>query len=384
MENMRVTLKQQQQVQILTGVVGGSLTVEEAAESLGKSLRQTRRLLSAFRERGVGGVVHGNTGRPAINGIPISVREQVIELAQGKYLGFNHTHLTEMLAEREGIILSRSTVRSLCNDAQLPSVRQHRRPKVHRKRRECRARAGEMIQLDGSPHDWLEGRGPRLTLVSGIDDATNQLWGLFREGETSESYMALTRAIVEEHGIPLSIYTDHTVIVAGTSRRYKPTATDPSAGVRSHFARACDDLGIAIILAHSPQAKGRIERSHDTLQDRLVSLLRLEGVTTMEGAQRVLAAYLPDHNRRFSHPASASTTAWRPWTLPLAIDDVFCPREERVVANDNTVRVFGHVIDIPRGPHGESYAKCHVWVHRRYDGTMNVFYQGQQIATASC
>lgn len=366
---------QVQQLRILAQAVAGDITNEEAAESLGKSIRQFERLRSSFVRLGPEAVLHGNTGRTPANKLESEKRDRILELVRGPYRGFNEHHLTEMLNEREDIAVSVSTVRRICRAANISSPRPHRRRRIHRMRRERSAREGMMLQMDGSPHAWFEGRGPKMTLVSAIDDATGYMWAVFREGETLEAYMSVMKIIAADKGLPGCIYTDMSAIVAGTNRRFKRVPSDENTGPTSQFSRVCSELEIAIILAHSAQAKGRTERSHGTHQDRLVSMFRLESITTLSEANRYLTSvYLPDHNRRFTVAASDPAPAWKAWNSPLAPDDVFCLKHERKVAKDSTVRCFDNLIAIPPGPHRESYIGQTVTVHRRYDLSVGVFH----------
>ena len=379
---------QSQQIRILTKAIAGELSNEEGAQAMGKSVRQFERLRSAFRRLGVEAVIHGNTGQEPVNKVESQTRERVLKLVRETYKGFNEHHVTEMLREREHIDISLSTVRRICREAGIQSPRPHRRRRVHRTLRERSSREGMMLQMDGSPHAWVEKRGPKFTLVSAIDDATGRLWGVFREGETLEAYMALMRIIAEDRGLPGCVYTDMSAIVAGTSRRYKRVPTDESCGPQSQFGRACSELDISVVLAHSAQAKGRTERSHQTLQDRLVSLLRLEAISTLSEANRYLQEkYLPDHNQRFICPPLDTEPAWRSWSSPLAMDDVFCVKHERKVAKNSTVHIFGNIIAVNKGPQGQSYIDQWVTVHRRYDLSIGVFHDntfigGQQSASA--
>ncbi len=381
METITLSPKQQQQIRILTTLIAGDIDIDTAAKALGYSTRHVERLRTMYKRHGAASLVHGNAGKEPINKRDRTVRNQILTLLRTKYENFNIAHARDILAERDGIAISYTALRRLCHEEHIESPRPQRRRSAHRSRRDRMPRAGMMLQADGSPHAWLEDRGPRLTLVSGIDDATSQLWGDFWEGETLEAYMHLLWSIAESHGLPHAIYTDRTAIVAGTSRRYQPLAGEETGGSLSQFARACKELDIRIILAHSPQAKGRTERSHGTLQDRLVSELRLEKIDTLEDARAYLKnTYLPRHNQRFSIQAADETPAWRTWSSTYAPRDVFCIKEDRKVSRDNTIRLYNKIFDIPKGPQGRSYASCTVQVHRRYDDTIGIFYQGSQIA----
>jgi len=276
----------------------GESSVGEGAALLGVSARQARRLLAAYRQRGVAALAHGNRGRVPTNAVDEETRRMVVTLATERYKGFNQVHLTEQLGEMEGIALSRSSVRRILGAAGIGSPRQRRAPK-HRSRRERYLQAGMLVQIDASPHDWLEGRGPQLTLFAAIDDATGEVLALlFRAEEDAQGYFLLVRMIVTTHGRPLAVYHDR----HGIFRVNAPeTLAEQLAGERepTQFGRLLDELAITSIPARSPQAKGRIERLFGTLQDRLVSMLRLAGATNEAEATACLPTFLSDYNIRF-------------------------------------------------------------------------------------
>ena len=236
--------------------------MREAAQVLGVSERHGWRLLSAYRKEGAAVLAHKNRGRMPPNATPMETQQQVVSLAQERYKGLNHTHLTELLAEREGVMLYRPTVRRILVRAGLNSPRR-RRPPRHRCRRERMPQEGMMLQLDGSYHDWLEGRGPWLTLLLAVDDATGTApYALFRQREDTRGYLSLLQGIIEVKGIPLSVYTDgHAVFKS--RRDFSEVAVG---GSSTQWSRALGELGITSISAHSPEAKGRVERANGTFQ----------------------------------------------------------------------------------------------------------------------
>jgi transposase len=310
---------EQQRLVVLNRVLMGDLTAAEAAAALGLSVRHVRRILAAYRKEGAAALAHGNRGRTPAHALDPMLGQRVIALAQTRYRGLNDTHLSEMLAEEEGIILSRSAVRRLRLAAGLARPRQ-RRPPTHRRRRERKAQAGMLLQLDASPHAWLEERGPRLSLLAAIDDATGTVpAAVFREQEDAAGYLELLYQVVTTVGVPEAVYHDR----HGIFRRPPPereTLAEQLAGERepTQVERALRELGIASITAHSPQAKGRIERLFGTLQDRLVAELRLAGATTRAEAKALLAVSLPRFNARFAVPAAVLAPAYR--ALPAHTD----------------------------------------------------------------
>jgi transposase len=273
MRSVTLSIEEQKRLFLVTEVEAGRATGREAASLLGLSTRQFRRLIAAFRKEGAAGLAHGNRGRQSPMKTPDEVCQRVWALARGEYSDYNDTHFTEKLTEVHGIDLSRSTVRRLRRAIGQGSPRKRRAPH-HRKRRDRYSQAGMLLQLDGSTHDWLEGRGPHLTLIAAIDDATGQVpYALFREEEDAAGYFELMLAISHSHGLPQAVYSDRHTIFQSPK---KATLQQKLAGERprSQFGRLMDELGIELIAALSPQAKGRIERLFGTLQDRLTKELR--------------------------------------------------------------------------------------------------------------
>jgi len=357
------------------------LTAVEVARSLGLSERQVRRLLAAYRQEGAGAVSHGNRGHTPINALAPAVRQTIIDLAQTTYDGFNQTHFTEKLQTQHGLVVSRATVQRVLSDAGIKSPRHHRRP-AHRSRRERRPRPGMLLQVDGSQHDWLEGRGPRLTLLAGIDDASGEVpAATFRAEEDAHGYMLLLLSIVQTHGIPLAIYSDrHSIFVHTESA--DETIEEQLAGQRNptQVGRILEELGIELILALSPQAKGRIERLWGTFQDRLVSELRLAKASTLAEANTVLAAILPQHNERFARPPKEVTSCYRSVPASLDLATVFSFQYERTVANDNTVRLGSTTVQIPANRERSSYAKARTRICVGLDGSITVLWEGRRVA----
>jgi hypothetical protein len=230
-----------------------------------------------------------------------------------------------------------------------------------------------LLQADGSSHRWLEKRGPQLTLVAAIDDATGKLWATFREGEDTEGCFVLLRSITQECGIPHAWYTDRSSIFT-TSDRSRPRDPFLEKPKHTQFARLLGELGVELILARSPQGKGRIERFWDTAQDRLVSLLRRHDARTLADACRVLPTYLAHHRRRFCVPARDPQPAWLPWPEHLQPDDLFCLKFDRVLARDNTVSLHGNVYDIPVAHQPRLPPGVRLTVRRGFDGSVRIFY----------
>ncbi len=350
----------------------------QAARVMGVSERQCYRVKARVGRAGAKGVVHGNRGRPCRRKTKEKTVRRILELARGKYQGFNDHHWTEKLKEQEQIKLCREKVRQLLRAHGIGSPKKRRGIK-HRSRRERRASEGMMLQVDGSPHDWLHGRGPRLCLIGAIDDATSKVMGaFFTQAESSWGYFKLFSEIFKQHGLPQSIYTDcHSVFF--TDR--EPTLEEQLINRKptTEVGRGLEELGVTLILAHSPQAKGRIERLWNTFQDRLVSELRLAKAKTVQQASAVLNRYLPVHNRKFAKPAKAQP-AWRKLSA-LQIERALCFKQQRTVAKDNTVAFQGTVLQIPKTSPHRSYAHKRIDVHVLLDGAVEIFYKTEKIAT---
>jgi hypothetical protein len=289
------------------------------------------------------------------NRVSEELRGKVIELAQGPLAGFNPVHMSEALAETEDPIdLSARTVRRILAGAGLRPPRTRRRRR-HHERRERMAQSGMLLQTDGSTDDWLEDRGPRLTLVGGIDDATSAVTGAtFRAAEDAAGYFLMLTETVRTYGVPVALYTDRAGIFIRETNR-PPTLAEQLTGRRSltQVGRALQEAGIGWIGASSPQAKGRIERLWGTLQDRLRSELRRAGVDSVQGANELLAWYLPRHNKRFGVPASIETPAWRPWDSEVPPEAVFCFHYRRRIESDATVSWPGGALALPARADGE-------------------------------
>jgi transposase len=373
-DTISLTSEEIRRGRILAHLIEGDLSIEEAADWLGVSVRQAWRLRARFLAEGPAALAHGNRGRANPRRIDGATRSRVVALARSDaYRGANDSHLTELLAEREGIVLSRPSVRRILRDAGVASPRRRRAPR-HRSRRDRMPREGMLVQVDGSRHDWLEGRGPWLTLVGAIDDATSQLlFATFRDEEDSAGYLQLVRDLARSHGLPGAIYRDRHGSLEPPSTRRPPVGLAVAGLIEpTHVGRALAELGIGSIAASSPQAKGRAERGWGTAQGRLPLELRLAGAVDRESAEPVLAAFLPRYNARFAVPAADPMPAWRPVPEGLDLDAVCAFRYERIVANDATVRIGGTVLDIPRQPGGRSLAGRRVEVRLQLDGRLVV------------
>ena len=328
-----MTQKEQARLQILNSFLTEHIALDQAAELMGVSPRHTRRILAAYQERGAAALAHGHRGRRPANATPDAVVADVVHLAGTKYEGANHSHFSELLAEREGIVIGRTTLRRILVNAGLNSPRRRRPPK-HRVRRQRMPREGMLIQLDGSYHRLLGKDGPQFTILFAVDDATGCVVNaLFCDHEDTNSYFLLMQVLLRRRGIPLALYTDRHPVFKHKSE-YQP------AGTPTQFGRAMDEMGVQVIFALSPQAKGRVERTAGTFQDRLITELRLAGATTVKQAGAVLKQFLPRFNRRFGVPAQCPEPSFWPLGPESRLKHILCFKHRRRVARDNTVKYY--------------------------------------------
>ena len=381
MKDITMNGKEQRRAMILTAVVEGRVAADQAAELLGLSGRHERRLRHAFLRDGPAALVHGNRGRKPAHGLDPGLRNRVAALAEGAYAHCNDQHLTDLLAEREGIVVSRSSVRRIRRAAGLRSPQRRRAPR-HRSRRERMPQSGMLLQVDGSRHQWLGPDGPWLTLVGAIDDATGDVpHTVFREQEDAQGYLLLLREVVRRRGVPLALYSDRHRIFQSEARA-PLTLEEELAGkpLPTQVRRVLDELGVTWIGARSPQAKGRVERLWRTLQDRLYQELRLGNISTLEQANAALPALLARHNARFRQAPAIPGSAYRRLTDRKRLAEVFCFRYWRTVSMDNVVSLGGRLISVPPGPQRRAYARARVEVREHLDGSASVHYQGSCIA----
>lgn len=375
-----LTMRERQRVAALQKAVKGEITVSGVAELVGLSERQVYRLKARFRKLGARGMAHGNRGRPCRRKLGTKMRERVIRLRKEKYQGFNDHHFTEKLCEVEGIPVSRETVRKWLRGAEVEAVRK-RRGSRHRCRREPMPRRGMMLQADGSFHNWLEGRGEYLTLIGAIDDATKWIPDdcFFAPRETTLGYMKLFYRLFKKHGLPFSIYADRHSIF-WTDR--EPTEEEQllNQKPKTQLGRALEELGIRLIPAYSPQAKGRMERCWETFQDRLVSEMRLKGDTNEAQANVTLQEFIPQYNKKFTKEPKDPNPAWRPVPPEIDLQQILCIKEKRTVANDNTIAWKGQRLQIPPSKLKRSFAKRDVDVRHLITDKIEVYYKNQRIA----
>ena len=333
--------KELQRLPVMEAVCAKKMAQTEAAESLGLSARHVRRLQRRLQTEGPSGLKHRSRGRASNRRYAEKFKEHVLKLIRETYPDFGPTLACEKLKGR-GIFLSEETLRVWMRAAGLQNGRRRQRP--HRQWRERSACSGQMVQLDGSHHDWLEGRGPRLVLMGYIDDATGKSYGRFYPSEDLAAALDSFKRYSQLYGVPQSVYVDkHTIY-----RSPGPVSVQNQlAGtvLQSQFERALSELGVRVIHANSPQAKGRVERLFKTLQDRLVKELRLNGIATLDQANRFLPGYWMQFNRRFARTARQQGNLHR-CASGMRLQEILCVKESRRVANDGTIRIHGQQLQL--------------------------------------
>ena len=365
-------------LEIIQRSLRGELTVSAASGLAAMSERQLYRLRAKVRTHGPPGIAHGNRGKSSKRKTNQQITARIVRLANTEYQGFNDTHYTEKLLEDHHLAVSRETVRKILRAHGLGPKRKRKPPK-HRSRRPRKECAGDMIQFDGSHHDWLSGRGPKLCLLVGIDDATNYPWARFELAETTDGYFRLTKQIILDNGLFTSVYADkHSIFQIEHGRQ--PTKEEQFAGKlpTTQFERALNDLGITLIAAHSPQAKGRVERNHQFFQDRLIAELDRDQASSIAQATPVLNKVLGVYRRKF---ALTAPSAFRSLPVGFDLDACLCHKETRTVANDNCFSFNNRLFQLPPASNRISWTKAKVEVHTLPNGIIRAVYQGQIIKT---
>jgi transposase len=367
--------KERNRMTIMVGVKQGELTQVQAAELMGLSYRQAKRVWRRYEAEGDAGLVHRLRGCRGLRSKPAAMRAQVLAFCQEEcYADFGPTLLAEEL-EKAGLVVDHDTVRRWVLGAGIRTVR--RRRQAHRQWRERKPCFGAMVQLDGSHHDWLEGRGPKCVLMVMVDDATNRMRAHFFEQETTRASYDVLEGWVRQYGLPGSLYVDRDSIYRCEG---EPSVAEQLAGQepQTQYGRAMRQLGVELILAHSPQAKGRVERMNGVLQDRLVKALRLAGINDLERANRFLEdGYLREFNQRFERPAASPVDAHG--GVPRHLDEVLSWEEARVVQRDWTVACAGQWYQIDRQHEGLSLARRTVVVRTLRDGRVQLVYGGRKL-----
>ncbi len=377
MKRWQLSAKEITKYTIINDAVRGCLKAHQAAEELNLSIRQVFRLKKALRERSIDGIIHGNKGKRSPRRIPDDIRNRIDSLYKGKYAGFNISHFTEKLGKKD-IVLSAETVRGILLEK--GSYEKRKKQPKHKSWREPKPKEGMMLQYDTSDHDWLEGRGPKIKLIGGIDDATGNVpYAQFAYEDSVKENMAVFKKIIEIKGIPLSVYVDkdskfitirHKSIHVNLKKDYKET----------QIGRAWDELGINPIFADSPQAKGRIERLWLTFQDRGISELRLMSISSLEEANKYLhSVFLPEYNQRFNRKPMLEEMAYRSIPEGMDLNRILCLKQMRQVHGDHTISYKGSKYLILPTETRFSFAKAKVEVQEHLDESIHIFYQEEEL-----
>ena len=361
-----------ERLDVLTGVQSGRLRVEDACTLMGLSRRHVFRLLRCLRSDGAPSLVSRRRGLPSNRRLPDAIRALAVTLVRERYLDFGPTLASEKLAELHGCKVSRETLRQWMMAEEIWTDRRHRLPSPHqpRRRRDC---VGELVQIDGCEHAWLENRGPTCTLLAFVDDATSRIMLLrFVASESAFSYFTATRAYIEAHGKPVAFYSDK----HGIFRVNRKTVTGDEI---TQFGRGLCELNIDIICANSPQAKGRVERAFSTLQDRLVKELRLDGISTMESANAWLPGFIDAYNTRFARPAGNKKDLHRPVCSHDVLDEALAWREVRAVSANLTLHYDRMMLILEPTPETRLLARKQVEVVNYPDGRFAVRHAGMDL-----
>jgi transposase len=374
---LTMTQHDRDRLKVIEQVQQGHLTQKQAGALLGRSERQVRRRLRRYEAEGDGGVLHRSRGRSSNRRLPAELRDQALALLrQPAWHDFGPTFAAEKLAQLHGLHVSREKLRRWMIEAQL--WRPRRRPVQAHEWRERRACRGELVQWDTSEHDWFEGRGEPAVFINLVDDATSTLWGRFYPRDTSANNLRLLESYLRHYGRPVAVYTDKDSIFR-VNRRADLEEQLAGREAETQVGRALRELDIELIFAHSPQAKGRVERSFGTLQDRLVKELRLAGIGTIAEANRFLEErFLPAHKARFAQAPACAVDAHRP-VGDLDLAAILSHQETRVVTNDYTISYYGQRYQLARGAAPTGLRGNRVVVEQRLDGQLALRWRGHYL-----
>ncbi len=357
---VQMSQRELRRLHVIHKAIEGLLKQKEAAELLSLSDRQIRRLIKKAGEEGDAGIIHKSRGKASNRRLPKKIKDKAIELYRQKYIGFGPLLASEKLLERDGITVNDETLRKWLIET--GDWKKTRKDRKHRQWRERKHHIGEMIQIDGSHHDWFEGRGPECVLMGYIDDATGKVFARFYDYEGTMPAMDSFKRYVKKYGIPVRAYLDrHTTYKSPKKAAFTGYDEEPL----SQFERAMKELGVEVSHAHSPQAKGRIERLFRTFQDRVVKEMRLKGIKTIEEANKFLVSYLPLYNKKFAVNAKEEEDIHRGIPKGMNLDRILCIKTERTLRNDFTIAYSGKLYQIQDKIKAEK-----VVIEERINGTM--------------
>lgn len=360
---LALSKKEVDRLMIINQVEDNHLTAPKAAELLAISERQTYRILKRIREEGAKGIVHKLRGKESNRGYPKQLKRDIISIYRKGYWDYGPSLYTEMLTEYHNISLNRETVRRWLREESITTSMRKKRP--HRRKRERRSCYGELVQLDGSYHDWFEGRGAECCLLNFVDDATGKVYLKFAISENTQDVLESMWKYVKANGIPRSIYTDRASVYYAE-------------GKLTDFGRAMKQLGVELIFAKSPQAKGRVERSNRTLQDRLIKALRREGISNIAEANNYLQKkFIKQYNKRFA--IEQKTANVHRSAKEYKLQEIFCFKTSRQVRNDYTINLSGGYIQLLKGQSPLPRPKQDVTVSKFLNGQMHIYFNGQEL-----
>lgn len=367
-----MSTKEKEQVIVFEQLKRKEISQAVAAQMLGISPRWISEKQKRYLTEGMLGILHKNRGRSSKQAWDKNERDFSMDLFKGDFKDFGPTYGAEKLEELHNIRISKETLRKELIREGLWKAKKKR--VTYRKRRERKLCFGIMIQLDGSPHDWFEGRGPKCTLLVFIDDATSQLvWLEFAPSESFDAIMNATLKYFKKHGRPVSFYVDYGSV-------FSVNTNNPDRKKITQFERAMRELGVEVIHARSPQAKGRVERVNRTLQDRLTKDMRLAGISTIEAANAFAQGdYIPRHNELFAEEAAQTGNAHRP-VVGLDLHNIFCTKETRVLQNDFTLSYKNRQLQLKKHQRAVIRPKEHIIVHEHLDGNISLWIRGIGLA----
>jgi len=378
MEDIKMSVRERRRLEILSRVKDHLVTLKKATDLLGLSYRHTRRIYKRYREQGDKGLIHKSRGRPSSHRMEEKTRDTIIKLYREKYWDFGPTLASEHLESSDNYALNHETLRGWLIKEGL--WQKKRRRKKHRRWRERKEYVGEMVQMDGSDHDWFEGRKEKAVLMVMVDDASSRTFARFFEGETTRAAMETFQTYVECYGLPQALYVDRNSIYRFDRQ---PTVDEQlkQTGPLTQFGRAMKKLGVEIILAYSPQAKGRVERANGTMQDRLIKEMRLEGIKTMEEANWFLEeVFLPKYNEKFNVSPKKEEDLHRQIPEDIVLEEILCFEESRQVQNDWTVSWRNRFFQLTKQNEALGLVKQKITVREKLDGTIQLVYKGYNLA----
>lgn len=362
---LELSMKEMDQLVIFDRLKKGEISQRGAATTLRCSVRWVRKKYKRYKQQGAEGLVHRSRGKPSHRLWDAEQKDKAMALFEGVFSGFGPTFAAQKLEAMYGIKINRETLRK--NMIKHGHWLGRKRKIKHREQRERKSYFGEMVQLDGSPHDWFEGRGPRCTLINFIDDATSAIIVMMLiPSESTKGVMSAFRTYVEQYGRPLSLYIDFGSV-------FRVNTNNPENDKITQFGRLCKELDVTMKFAHSPQAKGRVERSHGTQQDRLIKELRLANINTVDEANKFIReVYIPQHNQSFARPAAKEGNVHRPIN-GFDLNTIFCLKETRILQNDFTLQYKKRIVQLNAHQQAVIRPKEIVTIHEHFDETIALF-----------